>query len=160
MAIKTNYFGIAHLGSSRGLVAFGGRDRRRIVRKKGARSLALSHTSARARRPAGARPCPSVCPPPLLQPAPSFVQDLRCRCAGNVELSFSRVQGPLGTLFGYLYCTITRNDCVRRGFALSRYEVQNELHYVEVVHNVLHNTFGMKLLHIGVMKRFITRFIT
>jgi hypothetical protein len=44
--------------------------------------------------------------------------------------------------------------------ALSRYEVENELHYVEGIHNVLHNTFGMKLLHIGVMKCFITRFIT
>ena len=44
--------------------------------------------------------------------------------------------------------------------SLSRYEVENELHYVESIHNVLHNTFGMKLLHIGVMKHFITRFIT
>ena len=43
---------------------------------------------------------------------------------------------------------------------LTRYEVENELHYVEGIHNVLHNTFGMKLLHIGVMKCFITRFIT
>ena len=30
----------------------------------------------------------------------------------------------------------------------------------KVFNNVLHNTFGMKLLHIGVMKCFITRFIT
>ena len=44
--------------------------------------------------------------------------------------------------------------------ALSRYEVENELHNVEGIHYVLHNTFGMKLLHIGVMKCFITRFIT
>jgi hypothetical protein len=51
--------------------------------------------------------------------------------------------------------------CSKRGdYALSRYEVQNELHYVDSIHNVLHNMFGMKLLHIGVMKRFITRFIT
>ena len=55
--------------------------------------------------------------------------------------------------------------CVERALALagstlSRYEVENELHNVEGIHYVLHNTFGMKLLHIGVMKCFITRFIT